>query len=551
MNKLYPSVFATPAHRIEYGTGDKRGNGPSHAARHAPTADQRLRLVGRLLALALAALAASTAPAGAAPQRPPVLFIVVDDLNDWVGVLGGHPQAATPHIDRLAQRGVVFTNAHCCAPLCNPSRTATMTSVQPFRSGVYDNAQPWRVALPDVVALPEYFRQHGYWTFRSGKIYDGSYFDSRSWDAAFPDKHLSQPAPFVPRQRPLNGFSSEKRFDWGPVDAEEADMPDAPIVDRAIDALETPSGRPAFIACGLVSPHLPWYVPERYFAPFPLEEIQLPQVLENDLDDVPDVARRWVRARADHQTIMRHQQWRHAVRAYLAAISFADAQIGRLIDALDRSPHGADTIVVLWSDNGWHLGEKQQWRKHTLWEESTRVPLIIVAPGVARSGGVCDAPVSLIDLFPTLVDLCRLPAQKTWDGRTLRPLLSQPDADWDGVALATYGRSNQAVRTRRFRYIRYHNGSEELYDHRSDPMEWHNLALQPETSTIRARLRKRIPQTQASDAPRIDRTRMRGGTAERWIRTGILAVVALLALAVLLGKNYLTRHRPMRSPKRS
>ncbi len=509
-----------------------------------------LRLIGRLLLAVLAAAGPLAASPGHAKPQPPVLFIVVDDLNDWVGALGGHPQAATPHIDRLAQRGVLFTNAHCCAPLCNPSRTATMTGIQPFHSGVYDNAQPWRVALPDAVTLPEYFRQHGYWTFRSGKIYDGPFLDPRSWDAAFPDKHTPQPASVVPDRRPLNGFSSERHFDWGPVSAKDTDMADAQIVDRAIRALQAPSGRPAWIACGLVSPHLPWYVPARYFKSFPLEGIQLPKVLENDLDDVPAVARRWVHAREDHRRIVRHGQWRHAVRSYLAAISFADAQIGRLIDALDRSPYGADTIVVLWSDNGWHLGEKRQWRKHTLWEESTRVPLIIVAPGVTRAGTVCDAPVSLIDLFPTLADLCGLPARETWDGRSLVPLLSHPDTAWDGAALTTHGRSNQAVRTRTHRYIRYQDGSEELYDHQTDPMEWNNLAQQAETSDVRATLRKQLPSKQAPDAVRIDRTRPRGRNAKRWVGAGLLGAVALLVLAALLGKNYLTRQRATGSPKR-
>ena len=361
-----------------------------------------VRLTCLLVALVVAARAS------AADDRPDVLFIAIDDLNDWIGALGGHPQASTPNIDRLAARGVLFTNAHCAAPACNPSRVALMTGRRPTTTGVYLNSQPWRPVLADAVTLPQHFRAAGYRAIGAGKIYHGAYPDPTSWDEYFPSQQKNRPDDPIPSGRPLSGIPRTAHFDWGPVDATDAEMGDAQVVDWVCKQLSAPREQPLFLACGIYRPHLPWYVPPAYFDSGPsLDDVQLPVVLADDLADVPAGGVRMAKPGGDHRKVLDHGQWRPAVQAYLASMAFADAQVGRVLDALDASGRAEQTIVVLWSDHGWHLGEKEHWRKFALWDEATRVPLAFVAPGVSRVGGRCARPVSLIDVYPTLVDLWR------------------------------------------------------------------------------------------------------------------------------------------------
>ena len=447
------------------------------------------RILTRLAAVVVVSLLCA-APSSAA-DKPNVLFIAVDDLNDWVGVLQGHPQAATPNLDRLSARGVLFTRCYCAAPACNPSRVALMTGIRPSTSGVYQNSDPWRKALPDAVTLPQHFMAHGYAALGAGKIYHGRFPDPPSWNEYFPSKTKQRPGDPVPAHRPANGIPKTAHFDWGPLQVADDQMGDTQVADWVIDQVGRNHDKPFFLACGMFRPHLPWYVPQEYFDRFPLDQIQLPRTAPNDLEDIPPAGIRMARPKGDHAAVVKHSQWRRAVQGYLASISFADAQIGRVIHALDQSPHAHNTIVVLWTDHGWHLGEKRHWRKFALWEEATRTPLIVVAPGV--DAGRCDRPVNLIDIYPTLVDLCGLTGRQALEGRSLRPLLADPTADWSYPALTTHGRNNHALRSQRYRYIRYADGSEELYDHSVDPMEWNNVAGDPNHADTKRKLAKWFP----------------------------------------------------------
>jgi len=458
------------------------------------------RLLGLLLLLAagLCTAAATARPALAAPgARPNVLFIAVDDLNDWVGLLDGYPGVRTPNLDRLARRGVLFTRAYCPAPACNPSRASLLTGKLPSTTGVYHNDQPWRPVLPDAVTLPQHFRTNGYQVLAGGKIYHDAYNDSASWDTYF-----RRPADRRPAATPINGIPRTAHFDWGPLDVADEEMSDFKTVAWASEFLARKQDRPFFLGVGLAKPHLPWYVPRKYFDQYPLSEIQRPKVKDDDLDDVPAAGKAIAKPQGDHRKVVESKNWEKAVQGYLASISFMDACLGRLLDAFDRSPHAKDTVIVLWGDHGWHLGEKQHWRKFALWEEATRTPLVIVPPAATETGRRCGRPVNLVDLYPTLVELCGLSAREGLEGRSLVPLLKKTDAPWSYPSLTTHGRNNHAVRSERWRYIRYSDGAEELYDHDADPLEWTNLAARPEHGKVKEELAAALPKVNAPDAPR-------------------------------------------------
>ena len=446
-------------------------------------------LLAFLVAWGTGACVASAAVA----QKPNVLFIAVDDLNDWIGVLGGHPQSITPNIDRLAERGVLFANAHCAAPACNPSRAALMTGIRPSTSGVYKNPNPWRKAMPDAVTLPQHFMSHGYTAVGSGKIYHGQFPDPPSWDEYYPSKTKTRPGDPLPPDRPLNGIPKTAHFDWGPVEVDDSEMGDTQVVDWITKQLDRDFGKPFFLACGIFRPHLPWYVPPKYFDQFPVDNIRLPKTIENDLDDIPEAGIRMANPKRDHANVLKYKQWHRAVQGYLASVSYTDGLIGRLLETLDNSKYANNTVIVFWTDHGWHLGEKQHWRKFALWEEATRTPMIIVAPGVSKAGARCDRPANLIDIYPTLIDLCGLPPREELEGVSLRPLLADPQSEWNRPSLTTHGRNNHALRCNRYRYIRYADGSEELYDHQSDPMEFSNLAQNSEYTDVKKALTEWLP----------------------------------------------------------
>jgi arylsulfatase A-like enzyme len=453
----------------------------------------------------------------AAPKRPNVLMIAVDDWNDWVGALGGHPQVRTPNMDRLAASGLLFTEAHTAAPICNPSRTALMTGRRPSTSGVYDNDQPWRVAMPEVVTLPQYFRANGYRTAGGGKVFHHGrgYNDPRSWEEYFfwnPagrengwfDGYSFPPDP-EPSNRPVTPMPSVswRNFDWAPLDVPDSAMPDYKLATWAGDFLKTRQDRPFFLAAGFFRPHIPWFVPKEYFDMYPMEEVIVPTVKEDDLADLPPIARQFaLNQYSRHDLLVSTGNWKRAVQAYLACISFSDAMVGRLLDALEASPYRDNTIVCLWSDHGYHLGEKWHWHKQALWHRATHVPFLFVAPGLTKPGTRCHRPVSLIDLYPTLLDLTELPRNERLDGLSLRPLLAGPDGRRERPALTTYLRANHAVTGQRWRYIRYHDGTEELYDRQQDPQEWVNLAGTSRHASEKRELARWLPPSDAPDAPR-------------------------------------------------
>ncbi len=459
----------------------------------------------------LCLLALLFATSAAAAEKPNVLFIAIDDLNDWVGVLGGHPQARTPNIDRLANRGVLFTHAYTAAPACNPSRAALMTGIAPYRSGVYLNSQDWRPALADADTLQQHFHDDGYWAAGSGKIYHGSFSGGTFWDEYWPSTDKVRPADPKPDGLPLNGISDTGHFDWGPVNAPVEEMGDYKVAAWITSQLERKHDKPFFLAFGVVKPHLPWYVPQKYFDQFPIESIELPTFNSDDLADVPAAGVRMAKPEGDHKNVVDHNQWRQAVQGYLASILFADEMVGKVLDALDRSSYADNTIIVLWTDHGWHLGEKSHWRKFALWEEATRTPLMFVVPkGIApgleagtQAGQRVDTPVSLLDIYPTLVELCGLKTNNALMGESLTPLLADAHAKWERPALTTHGRLNHALRTPLYRYIRYADGSEELYDHRKDPYEWKNLARDPAYKAVIEGLLPWLPSEDAPDQPKV------------------------------------------------
>ncbi|MEE3177065.1 MAG: sulfatase-like hydrolase/transferase [Verrucomicrobiota bacterium] len=435
-----------------------------------------------------------------------VLFIAIDDLNDWVGCLGGHPQARTPNLDRLASSGVLFSNAHCAAPSCNPSRTAVFTGISPHRSGLYRNGQSMRQVLPDTEIIPKTFSRAGYRSIGSGKMLH-YFIDQRSWDQYFPSKETENPFPrtLYPEKRPVNlprgGPWQYVETDWGPLEATDQEFGGDFLVSEWVGKeLLKKHDKPFFLACGIYRPHEPWFVPKKYFDAFPIEKIQLPPgYREDDLNDLPAQGKRLGPNRY-FAHIRKNKQWKNAVQGYLASIYFADTMLGHVLDNLEKGPNSDNTIVVLWSDHGWHLGEKQHWQKFTGWRACTRVPLIIRVPKGSEGlpngtrPAICSEPVSLLSLAPTLLELSGLDPIKTHDGPSLVPLLADPNFNWPHVAITHLDTPGSfGISSKRWRYIKYSNGGEELYDIEGDPYEWINLANEDLHQSTLKRLRSRAP----------------------------------------------------------
>ena len=453
------------------------------------------------------ALAFRPAPSGSGKPRtdpPNVFFLSIDDINDWIGVYGGHPQAYTPNLDALAQRSTMFTKAYCSVPLCHPSRIATMTGIRPHNSGVYVAQVGWQEQIPGAVHLADHFRQHGYETLAGGKVYHhtdrfGPPGETWLWDQQLVPPRLEH-NPNIDGS--LNGIPAVRGFDWGTPQVPIEEYGDEKVVAWCLDRLNEPRTKPFFFAAGIFKPHLPWYAPQEFFDRFPVEDVILPTIIEDDLVDVPRIGRNFVDRYTRTEHIAEHGIWDDAVAAYLATISYADDLVGRLLAGLAASPYADNTIVVVWSDHGFHLGEKLHWEKNALWEEATRIPLFIQVPpslggsGIAPGRGQASGrTVELVDLFPTLTDLCGLPTPEQCDGRSLAPLLANPEAEWDRPAVSTWMYKNHSLRTERYRFIQYRDGTEELYDHEVDPLEWTNVAGDPAYAAVRDALVARLPQT--------------------------------------------------------
>lgn len=433
-----------------------------------------------------AALAAGCGGGGssggtAPPGAPNVLFLAIDDLNDWVGYLGGHPQAITPNLDRLAAASSSFQRAYCNAPLCGPSRASALTGLYPYRTGIFDHSRTQIPrALPD---LPRHFERNGYETLVMGKVYHSFTSFENPLPPVFPVTNVQCSGYPV---LPAAGI-----FDWAALDVADEVTADGQMTAAGQAFLDAPRAAPFFLALGYIRTHVPWYVPKRYFDLYDEANLWIPQPPADDWSDLPKIARDIAYFQNQHACITGQNLWRSAVRGYLASISFVDAQIGKILAALDRSRHADNTIVVLWSDNGFHLGEKFHWHKQSLWEESARVPFLIRRPG--RAGARIDRDVSLVDMFPTLSQLCGVPRPAELHGHSLLPLMDNPGMPWDHPVLTTYLRNHHAIRQGRWCYIRYEDGTEELYDRLTDGDQLNNLAADPRWRDVKLQLGSLMP----------------------------------------------------------
>lgn len=457
--------------------------------------------------LAGAMLFATTSTLVAQPAKPNVLFIAVDDLNDWIGCMGGHPQAITPNLDRLAKEGMLFKNAHCQAPICGPSRASIMTGLAPTTTGMYlmipdEKIKQAGEAASKSVFMNDWFEQNGYKTMGAGKIYhlgdQANTFDEYVNTGGFPkpDKRLKWP--------PKEGWPVTKgtSTDWGPYGERDEDTKDFKTAAFAVERLKQKHDQPFFLAAGFSKPHVPWYLPKKWFDLYDPATLQTPPYKANDLDDVPEIARRIMDMPMMPPTewLIEHDEWQNLMQAYLACVTYVDAQVGKVLDALRESEYADNTVVVLWSDHGYHVGEKGRTCKQSIWERSTRTILFFKVPG-KPAGQVCEAPVQLLDMYPTLLELCGLQANPQNEGHSLVPLLNNPAAEWGHIALTSYGQGNLSMRSRTHRYIVYEDGSEELYDMTKDRNEWTNLAGNPEYDAIKADFKKQAPALQVPMSP--------------------------------------------------
>lgn len=470
-------------------------------------------------------LALVTAFTAVADSKPNILFIAIDDLNDWIGCMDGHPQVKTPHMDRLAERGVLFTEAHCPSPVCGPSRAAIMSGMRAWKTGVYSNNANYPKRLPDVEAMPQYLKRHGYTTIGAGKLFHGSHnFPDGSFDRYGPSSSHPWPKEAILSSRqtpvyewnfegkvitfPLNGMPADRiwkdthTFDWGPMDLPDHEFRDAKDVAWTIGEIERGLGEPYFLGFGFHLPHQSLHAPKRFHDMYPLDEVELPPHIEGDLDDLSRSGRDYAlipTTSGEHRSVVKYGQWENAVSSYLATVTFVDEMLGKLLHSLESSGQADNTWILLWSDHGWHLGEKEHWGKATGWYRATRVPLIIVPPekGAPEGfvpGSVCNQPVNLIDLYPTIIDIGNLPDKSQLDGQSLVPLVADPKADWSDHTVTTFGRGNHSISGKRWRYIQYFDGSAELYDRERDPNEWNNLIDDPEHADIVAAMKKKIPE---------------------------------------------------------
>ncbi|AWW32850.1 sulfatase [Echinicola strongylocentroti] len=440
-------------------------------------------------------------------SKPNVLFIAVDDLNTWLGCLKNYSNTKTPNLDRLASQGVLFSNAHCQAPLCGPSRASVMTGLRPSTTGMYGMVPDEKVrsdnpATKDIVFLPEYFSQEGYHTMGIGKLFHihapkGVFTESGGRVKGFgphPDQRFVWDGV---------GQSDQSRYgrtstDWGAYPEQDTSMPDHQSVDWVVERLERDYQKPFFMGLGFLRPHVPLYVPQKWFDLHPLDSIETPPYLEDDLEDIPEVGLKIndLPMMPSTEWAKESGEWKKIIQAYLACVSFVDYEIGRVITALEESQHAQNTVIVLWSDHGYRLGEKGTFAKHALWDPATNAPLLFKAPGLP-AGKVITEPVEMLDIYPTLLELCGLEKYPRNEGKSLVPLMKGNSKGEENVAITTFGMNNHAVRTNKYRYIQYEDGTEELYALQEDPNEWVNQAQNPAYEEVVNRLKKHLPSTNA------------------------------------------------------
>jgi arylsulfatase A-like enzyme len=412
-----------------------------------------------------------------APEGSPnILMIAVDDLNDWVGYLGAHPQVQTPGIDALAATSNAFLKAFSLAPLCSPSRATVLSGLSVQHTGVYDNEHTFRLVNSGKAEFDDMLSGAGWDVARFGKV-DHSYssYASQPLPPTMPYANKDCPAPL-----------GEGAFDWWPSTAADEDHPDWHYAQSGIDYLNShDTSKPFCLSVGFVRTHVGWYVPQRFFDLYPLDQVQVPSPPADDLDDLGTTGKSIALEYKFHQCITGQNLWASAVQAYLASISWVDTQVARLIAALDASAHAKNTMVVLWSDHGFHLGEKFHWHKTALWDPATHVPCLIRMPG-QTTGQTLSQVVGLNHLVPTILDVCGVTPTYTLDGISLKSLIADSTQAWDRPVLTTLNENHYAVRTERWRYIRYASGEKELYDMTADPTEHRNLVYTAEGLTAYA-----------------------------------------------------------------
>lgn len=482
-----------------------------------------------VLALGAGALALPAVGHAQVPRKDAnVLFICIDDLNEWVGCLGTQPATRTPNIDRLAEAGTLFRNAYTPVPACKPAREAVLRGIRPARTGIYVNEHVTPGWLRARTNLPRLFRKAGYRSFGGGKVFHGKFYyaglntlgqrsapwqdeyaQDDDWDEFHHFDYECLPSPW-----PAAGID-RREFDWGEAPPGHA-TPDDALADWATGVLRRPSDKPFFLAVGLYKPHIPWYAPKHFIDLIDEDEIVMP--------DNPPTAMKQLHPAYDsslyRDPIEKKGLVRAAIKGYLAAIAYADHQIGRIVDALRAGPHAGNTHVVLWSDNGHHLGEKRQWGKQTLWEQSTHVPLI-VAPAGGKASQRCDQCVSTIDLMRTVCALTGITPPGDADGRDLSQLLDAPDTPWRYPAISTKGPGSVSLRYGPYRYTRYGKEAVELYDHRDDPKEWNNRAKNPAYAPVIRQFDALFPRHFAdpTSGPLMTKLRRRLGNYVDWIDT--------------------------------
>ena len=442
------------------------------------------------------------------PQlKPNVLFIAVDDLNTWLGCINGYSNTKTPNLDRLAAKGVLFTNAQCQAPLCGPSRASIMSGLRPSTTGIYGMISDEKIrsenpSTKDIVFLPEYFRNNGYHTMGIGKL-----FHDHAPDGAFNESggRVNGFGPLPEKRFVWDGLGkADKKIygrtstDWGAFPETDSLMPDHQSSDWAIERLNRRYNEPFFLAVGYLRPHVPLYVPQKWFDLHPLESIEVAPYKSDDLNDVPSVALKIndLPMMPSTEWAIESGEWKKIIQAYLACVSFVDYEIGRVLDALDKSKFAENTVIVLWSDHGYRLGEKGTFAKHALWESATNAPLMFAAPNLPK-GKVIGSPAEMLSIYPTLLELCGLPAYSRNEGKSLVSTMMESKPDKKAFALTSYGMNNHAVKSDEFRYIQYEDGGAELYDHRSDPNEFTNQANNPDFRKEINVLKKYLPRINA------------------------------------------------------